>query len=73
MLWGSSPGVVCGLFSSCGESGGHSLVVVHGLLTAVTSLIMEQGARASAVATHGLSGCDSQALGHKLSTCRTRA
>lgn len=63
---------LCGLFSSYGgETGGTSLVVVPGLLTQVASLFMEQGAQASAVAAHRLSGYDSQALGHKLSSCCT--
>ena len=42
---------------------------MHGLLNVVASLVVEQGlqgARASAVAAHGLSRCSSWSLEHKL-------
>ena len=45
------------------------LSVVRGLLIVVGSHVVEhrlQGARASAVAAHGLSSCGSQALEHPL-------
>ena len=46
-------------------SGGYSLVVLHVLLVAVTSLVVEHGilgACASIAAARGLSICDSQTL-----------
>ena len=49
-------------------SGGYSPVVLHGLLIAVASLVVERGlwgVRASFVA-HGLSSCSSWSLEHKL-------
>ena len=52
-------------------SGGYSLVVLHGLLIAVASLVAEhrlQGAWASVV-VRGLSSCGSQALEHRLCSC----
>ena len=51
-------------------SGGNSVVVVLGLLTAVASLAVEHGlwgARTSVV--RGLSSCGSQALEHRLGSC----
>ena len=48
----------CSNFSLVAESGGYSLVLLHGLLTAVTSLVEEhrlQGMWASEVVAHGLS------------------
>ena len=42
-------------------SRGYSVVVVHGLLTVMTSLIVEQGSR-----TCELRSCSSQALEHKV-------
>ena len=53
-------------FSSCR---GHSLAAVHGLLTAVASLVSEQGLRGSwtsEVAARGLGSCGSQSLEHRL-------
>ena len=53
-------------------SGGYSVVVVLGRLTAVASLAVEHGlwgARASVVAVPGLSSCGSQALEHRLGSC----
>ena len=51
-------------FSSCGEWG-YSVVVMYGLLTVVTSLVVEHrlyGGQASVVVAPGLSTCSSQAL-----------
>ena len=56
-------------------SGAHSLVVVPGLLVAAASLVMErgpQGPQASAMAECGLSGCDPQAVEHRLGGCGSR-
>ena len=56
-------------FSSCGEQG-LLFVVVHRLLIAVASLVVEHwalGTRASVVAAFRLSSCGSQALEHRLS------
>ena len=53
-------------------SGGYSVVVVLGCLTAVASLAVEHGlwgAQASVVAVCGLSSCGSQALEHRLGSC----
>ena len=64
-----------GLFSSFGKWR-LSLVLVHGLLTVVASLIAEHGfqdAQASVGAAHALSSCGSQALEHKLTSFFTRA
>ena len=50
----------CTDFSLVVESGGSSLVVVHGPLNAVAFLKAEhrrKGAQASAVVAHGLSSC----------------
>ena len=63
--------VLCRVFSSCSERGllascdarashcGGFSCCKHGL----------QGTQASAVVTHGLSSCDSQALEHRLKNC----
>ena len=62
-------------FSSCGERG-LLFVAVHGLLTAVASLVVEHGlwsARASVDAACGLSSCGSWALECRVSSCGTRA
>ena len=48
---------------------GFSLVVVHGLLIVVASLVVEHGVCASVVVAHGLSSCGSQALERRLSSC----
>ena len=64
--------LLCGL-PLVAASGGRSLVVVHGLLLAVVSLIVEHGlwgTRASVVEACGLS-CGSWALEHRLSSCGT--
>ena len=50
-------------FSSCGKRG-LLFVVVHGLLMAMASLVVEHGLLA-----RGLSSCGSQALEHRLSSC----
>ena len=57
-------------FSSCGKWG-LLFVAVHGLLTAVASLV--GGAQASVVVARGLSGCGSWALERRLSSCGARA
>ena len=54
-------------FSSCSERG-LLFVAVHGLLTAVDSLVVEHGLQA-----HGLSRCDSRAPECRLSSCGTWA
>ena len=57
-------------------SGGHSLVSVHRVLTAVASLVAEQvlsGVWALVVVACGLSRCSSRALEHRLSSCNTWA
>ena len=76
-------GLPCFLgFSLVVASGGYSLVVVHGLLRAVVSLVAEHGSRAcglqqlqhmgSVVVAHGLRSCGSWALEHRLNICGTR-
>ena len=50
-------------------SRGYSLVVVHGLLIAVASLVVEHGA----LGQEGFSSCGSQALEHRLNSCGTWA
>ena len=53
-----------------------SLVVVRGLLIAVSSLVGEhrlQGTQVSVVAAHGLNSCDSQAPELRLGSCGTQA
>ena len=63
-------------FSSCGERG-LLFVVVHGLLTAVASLVAERawalGAQASVVVARRLRSCGLQDLEHRLSSCGARA
>ena len=62
-------------FSSCDDQG-LLFVAVHGLLTAVASLVAEHGAvgaRASIVAAHKLSSCGSRALELRLSSFGARA
>ena len=57
-------------------SGSYSLVALHGLLTAVSSLVTEHelyGMWASAGAARGLRGCRLEALEHRLSSCGARA
>ena len=54
------------------ERRGCSLVVVHELLIAEASLVMEHrflGIRTSVVVARGLRSCGSQALEHRLSGC----
>ena len=57
--------------------GGHSLAVVHGLLTVVASLVAEHGlwgAWASvSFGTGALSSFGSQALEHRLNSCGAQA
>ena len=56
-------------FSNCGERE-LLFVAVRRLLTAVASLVADVlGVRASVVAAHGLSSCDSRALERRLSSC----
>ena len=58
------------LFSSCGEQGLLSRCSAWASL--VASLVMEhrlQGAQPSVLAASGLSGCSSQALEHRISSC----
>ena len=52
---------------------GLLFVAVHGLLTAVASLVVEHGTRTSVVVAHGLSSCGLQALERRLSSCGTQA
>ena len=54
---------------------GCSLIVVHGLLIAIASLVAEQRLQwASVIAAHGLSTCGSKALEHSgFSHCGKRA
>ena len=59
-------------FSLVVASGGSSLVVVHGLLIAVASLVTERGlwgSPASVVVAGRLSRCRSQPLEHRLNSC----
>ena len=63
-------------FSVVAESRDYSLVVVHGLLIAVASLIAEhrlQGTRASVAVAHRLISCGSWALECGLSSLGTWA
>ena len=63
-------------FSLIAVSGSYSLVALHGLLTAVSSLVTEHelyGTWASAGAARGLRGCRLQALEHRLNSCGARA
>ena len=54
-------------FSSCGERG-LLFVAVHGLFTAVASLVAEHGSRHA-----GFSSCGAWALERRLSSCGARA
>ena len=57
-------------------SGAHSLVAVHGLLSAVASPTAEYGlqdTQVSAAATHGLSSCGSWALENRFNSCGAQA
>ena len=70
----TGPLSLCGLLSSCSEQGLLFSAVCR--LIAVASSVAEQvGSRAlsSVVATHGLNGCGSRALEHRLSSCDTWA
>ena len=63
-------------FSLVVANGGYSLIVVHGLLITVASLVAEhrlKGSQASIAAACGLSSCDSQVLEHRLNSCGTQA
>ena len=60
--------LLCGLFSSCGEQGLHS-IAVHKLPIALAPLVAEhslQSSWASVVAARGLRSHGSQALEHRL-------
>ena len=61
----------CAGFSPVVASGGCSLAAVHGLFTAVVSLVEHrlQGAPAAGVAALRLGSCSSQALEHRLNSC----
>ena len=64
---GPSPGAL---------TGGYSLVTVHRLLNAASSLAVEhrlQGTQTSVAAAHAFSSCGSQALEHRLNSCGTWA
>ena len=66
----------CVGFSLVVESRGHSLAVVHRLLTVVTSLVAEHGLLglwASVAVAHRHNTCGSWAVEHRLSSCGTRA
>ena len=56
-------------FSLVAASGGYSLVVVHGLLISVASLVVE----ACRIAACGLSGCSSLALERRLNSSGAQA
>ena len=63
-------------FSLAAGKGGYSPVAVHEFLSSVASLDVDHGPhgiRASAVAAHGLSSCDSWALERGLGGCDSRA
>ena len=63
-------------FSLVAANGSYSLIVVHGLLIMVASLVAEhglKGSQASVAAACGLSSCGSQALEHRLNSCGTQA
>ena len=63
-------------FSLVAARGSYSLVAVHRLLTAVTSLVRELGLLgvwASVVEVHRLSSCSSWALEHGFNSCGVRA
>ena len=57
-----------GVFSSCGQAGGYSVVAVQGLLIVVLLLLRSMGSRACGEA-HMCGSCSSQALEHSLSSC----
>ena len=60
-----------GLFSSCGKQG-LLFLAMHGLLTAVASLVAEHGfysTLASVVVACGLMSCGSPPLEHRLNSC----
>ena len=62
----------CMGFSLVMESGGYSPRAVHGLLTAVASLVAAhrfQGTWASVAVASGFSNCGSQVLEHRLNSC----
>ena len=62
--------LLCGLFSSHGKQGGYSLVVVCGLLIAVTSLVVEPGLQALRLQQlwlRGLQSTGSVVVAHGLS------
>ena len=54
-------------------SGGYSLVAGSGFLTVATSLVKHGLWGAQASAACGFSGCSSQALEHRLSSCGAQA
>lgn len=59
-------------FSLVSESGVHSPVGVCGLLIAAASLAVKHrlwGLQASIIVARGLSSCNSQTAGHRLSSC----
>ena len=55
-----------GVFSSCGQAGGYSVVAVQGLLSVVLLLLRSMGSRACGLQC---GSCSSQALEHSLSSC----
>ena len=62
--------LLCGLSPAAAMQA--TLVVVHGLLTAMASLIVSHGlvgSWASVVGVRGLISCGSQALEHRLGSC----
>ena len=66
----------CARLSLAAAGRGCSLVVVHGLLIVVTSLVAEcglWGLQASVAAARMLSTCHSWALEHRLRICGARA
>ena len=65
----------CTGFSLVAASGGYSPVALQELLTAAAPLVCSTGSRAqaSAAVAHGLSGCSSRALKHRLNSCGAQA
>ena len=66
----------CASFSLVALSQGYTLAVVLRPVFAVVSCVAEQrlqGAWASGVRAHGLSGCSSQTLEHRFKSCGARA
>ena len=64
----------CQDFSLSAASQGYSLAAVHELLIVVTSLLVDHrllSTWASVAVGHGLSGCSSLPLEHRLSSCGT--